>query len=277
MCWMRITFPLLTAALALFLALTPSALAWDTNVYTLNLSGRGVLKDAFDAGLRPIRRNETYQAYVEDKFIRFTLGGTQDVTLFVEQCRFRSFSSNQTFADVQAETPYLSLEEARAWMLPVCRKFGRSEKELDDFLTLVRNGHRSFGWIGDDGQPSFVLRTPPAPAESDRARLGIRFQSHRSDRLRPLRIVLMIEWERPYPRDYSSPPLRPPKGYETFSMEPVPYIPSWVRHREPVPSTVQQEYGMEGAKRLREQYARESGNPELATPSERPLQPPWIR
>jgi hypothetical protein len=237
----------------------PLPAQWETNVYPLKLSGRADLKAVFDSGLRPKRDNINFRCFVNDKIVRFDIGSDRVATIPAETCRFKIYSSNQALQSLDAETPPLTIEETRRWMIPICRSFGRTEKELNDFLGLVRNGDRGFGWLGREAQ-GFVAGTPRPEMESGLAGMSVRLQHHAGDRQHPIRIVVAIEWERPRREiDYPQTPLQPPKGYETFSMEPEPFVPSWIRRGEPAPDNVQREYGEAGVQRLREHYAEKMG------------------
>ena len=238
----------------------PLSAQWDTNVYPLTLTGLGNLKDVFDSGLRPKRENAAYRCIVVDKTIRFDLGGDYVATIPAEMCLFKIFSSDQVLQSIEAETPPLTLAETRTWMSPVGRGFGRTAKELDDFLELVRNGHRGFGWLGRDNIQGLVVTTPRPAPESGMAWMSVRLKHHAADPQRPIRIAVAIEWERPRREfDYPQTPLQSPKGYEDFSMEPEPFVPSWIRRGEPASPEVQRQYGDAGVRQLREQYAAKMG------------------
>jgi len=259
----------------------------DYKVHRIDLRGHGYLKDVFDAGLRPKHENglEATRCFAEDRIICFDLGTNRAVTIPAERCDIRVHSTNQSLSELSAESIPLALAETRAWMLPICRTFGRPATELDEFLDKVRKGHKRFGWIGteeddDDeegikkgkGITGFGAGTPRPPSESDLPSIGASLRYYGADTNRPIQIQVFVYWERPY-RTLGSPstPLQPPQGYESFSMQPDrEYTAEWIRKGFPPPANVLHDLGAGGVERLRKEYMQRKG---LTTPPV-PFAPP---
>jgi hypothetical protein len=244
----------------------------DTNVYHLDLSGPGRLKNVFDSGLRPKKESvqTTYRCGVEDKIINFDLANNHSATIPVENCYFRTIGSNHALIEIIAETIPLTVAEARAWMFPICLNFRRAPAELDAFLEKVRNGYQRFGWLADENE-GFGVGTPRPAPESGGAGMGVWLQYLAGDSNCPVRIFLRVEWERPRSASRDSPTaMLPPKGYEQFSMEPEetgpPYTATWIRKGHPAPGESQRKLGATGVQRLRDEYMAKKGLTNPPTP-----------
>jgi hypothetical protein len=267
------------ATIGLAKGLRPSVCAQtDTNVYHMVLAGRGVLKDVFDAGLRPRRpaNPEPIHCQIEDKIIDFDLGGGRSATIPAEACYLKVCGTRQVLREITAQSIPLALAETRAWMAPICRHFARPVEELDAFLQKVRNGHKRFGWLGgEDENEGFGVGTPRPAGQSGLACIAVSLQHYGADTNRPVRILVAVTWERTWQEMRESPGLlRLPEGYEQFSMEPLetgpPFTASWIRKGEPPPASVLRELGPMGVQRLRDDYVTRMG---LATPPV-PFHPP---
>lgn len=246
---------------ALWLAIICSVQAQvDTNVYRIDLSGHGYLKDVFDSGLRPKRETMMRQScLIRDRIIGFDLGSGRLAIIPAARCEFKVDSTNQALSEVQAETPPLNLEDAQIWMLPVCQAFGRTETDLNKFLDKVKEGYNRFGWLGDENE-GFGVGTPRPQRESGRASIGIRFKSS-FDKAKPVIISVAIYWERPrHELDFPSTPLQPPSGYEQFSMEPEEHVPDWLRKGEEPSRFVTALYTAKQIRKMRAEYAAKLGH-----------------
>ncbi|HEX4265421.1 MAG TPA: hypothetical protein VH597_13880 [Verrucomicrobiae bacterium] len=239
-----------------------SAAGDDTNVYTLKLTGTGTFKDIFDAGLRPERSGDGLNlCLVQDKTITFDLGNGNAITIPASLCMFRVLGDDSLY-DIEATSPPLSLDEARSWMLPICIKFGKTARDLDNFLDRVRDGYRGFGWLGDNNA-GFVMGMPAQPRNSGLGAMGARFQSmgRNANTKRPIQIAVDVRWERSIKEllPHTS-PLVPPKGYEQYSMDPQEHIPSWVRNGEEAPNFVKALHTPEEIQQIRDHYKNQGAD-----------------
>lgn len=217
---------LIVAGLALALAalcpascLAQAPASIDTNLYVINFTGKGTLKDVFDSGLRPKRWDSSLisECLVEDKLLRFVITNNYMVTLYADTCTFK-VNANGSLRSVWAESPYLTIEQARRWMLPVVQTFGKSPQALENYLKLVTAGDRNveMQMRASEGSSSFGVGTPSPAPESDLPFLGVELR-WRWNRELPTQIILRIEWERRL-ADMHSPDKPPsaPVGYEQF-------------------------------------------------------------
>jgi hypothetical protein len=261
---------LLCWVILMAVAAPPLIAQTDTNVYRLNLRGRGTLTDVFESGLRPkqLSSSDTYHCFVDFKLIQFDLGENITVTIPVELCDFKVFGTNQSLSEIRANTFPLTLDEARGWMSPICRTFGKSQAQLDAFLEKVGHGHRRFGWLGNEDEEGFGVGTPRPAPESGRAAIVAGLRSYGGNTNTPVEIAVSVYWEPPR-REFLGPlvPLQPPKGYEQFSMAPErPYTPEWIRQGLPAPPLVQRDLGSNGVQRLRDEYLAMKGLTNSPTP-----------
>jgi hypothetical protein len=225
----------------------------------IDLQGHGYLKDLFDAGLQPKRTDDGLsRCVVQEKMLTFDLGQNNSITIPAQSCFFHVLSDDSLY-EIQAASPPFSLEEARTWMAPICRTFGKPEQELDDFLAKVRNGYDHFGWLGDEN-PGFEVGMSRPARDSGLPGMGARLQSRVRDNIHPVQIVVDVRWERPARTliPHTS-PLTPPKGYEQLSMEPVPEEPEWLRKGEEPSSFVKSLYSTQEIERMREAYYAKHG------------------
>lgn len=199
----------------------------DTNLYVVNLTGKGTLKDFFDAGLRPKRYDSSLvtECLVEDKLIRFVITNSYAVTLYADVCTLK-VNANGALRSVWAESPYLTIDQARRWMLPMVKTFGKSAQELEDYLKLVSAGDRDteMQLRLKEGTSSYGVGTPSPMPQSDLPFMGVELRWRRNREL-PTQIIVRIEWARPFAemRSADVPPSAPP-GYEQFPIITEPYL-----------------------------------------------------
>src|SRR5581483_7528352 len=162
---------------------------------------------------------------------------------------------------IEANTVPLTLEEARRWMLPICRTFGTPDRELDNFLDRVGKGKiEQFGWLGAGETDGFVVGMPRQPQNSDLAAMGARLRSVSGDKVHPVEIVADVTWERATWKLAGRPPkLTPPKGYEQFSMEPVREVPEWILTGAEAHNFVKALKTPEQIQAMRDEYYRTQG------------------
>jgi len=185
--------------------------------------------------------------------LNFDLGHGNSVTIPAQLCFFNVLM-DESLSEINATSPPYSLEEARTWMLPICRTFGRPERELDEFLAKVRNGYKDFGWIGDDNE-GFGVGMERPPRNSGLPAIGARLQSRAGDVRHPVQIAVAVRWERPSRTLIShTSELVPPKGYEHVSMEPVPEDPEWLRKGQEPPNFVKALNTPQQIQQIRDSY-----------------------
>jgi len=233
----------------------------DTNVYRINLTGKGTLKDVFDAGLRPKRWDSSLanECFVEDKHIAFRVTDNHTATILASYCYFQVYADG-SLSSVKAESASLTSEDARKWMLPILAAFGKDTQELDAYLARMRSRSATADRSPILAQERSLSVGMPWPgAQSDKPSLGIAlFQKW--DAERPFQIKVEIGWARPYSSMRSAAgPLQPPPGYEGFRIDTVPYFAEWIRKGEAPPPDVERRFGKEGIQRLRDEYKASKG------------------
>lgn len=246
--------------------------------YRIDLSGHGYLKDLFDAGLEPKRSGDGLSmCVVQEKMLDFDLGRSNAITIPADICFFH-VTADDTLYEINATSPPMTLETARQWMLPICRRFGRTDRELDDFLAQVRNGYDHFGWAGDDDE-GFGAGMVRPPLNSGLPAVGARLQSRPGDKSHPVQIAVDARWEwKSWTLVSRNTPLMPPKGYEQLSMEPVPdEAPAWLRKGEEPDSFVKALYTPEEIKHMRDQYNARHGVLAVADSSTTLNIAPWLK
>ena len=204
-----------------------SATDTDTNVYILELAGKGTLADVYASGLRPRRWDSSGhdECFVEDKFLAFKLPQSGSVSIFAYHCDFKVFADGR-LRSVEAQSPNMTVETARQWMKPIVSTLGGSAEQLDSYLDLVSTGDwETEQKLRIEGSGSdFYVGTPWPGAESDLPALSVSMR-WRWDEQYPIVIHATVTWARPYSSmRYPSKPLEPPPGFEEFPIRTEPYV-----------------------------------------------------
>jgi len=191
----------------------------DTNVYALDLTGKGTLTEVYAAGLRPRRWDSSLadECFVEDKLLTFKIAEGKAVAIYASHCAFRVFPDGR-LNSVQALSPDLPIEAARQWMLPIVKILNSSTEQLDAYLEMVGTGDRQKEQalrIEGDGS-GFSVGTEWPGAESDLPALGVSLR-WRWDTNLPIAMSVTVTWARPYSvMRLPARPLEAPPGFEQF-------------------------------------------------------------
>lgn len=204
-----------------------SATDADTNVYILDLAGKGTLTDVYASGLRLRRWDSSMndESFVEDKYLTFKIPQGGSVTIFAAHCDFKIFADGR-LRSVEAQSPYMTIETARQWMKPIVNTLNGSPEQLESYLKLVSTGDREMEQkLRIEGSGSdFVVGTPWPGAESDLPALGVSMR-WRWDKQYPIVINATVTWARPYSAmRFPSKPLEAPPGFEQFPIHTEPYV-----------------------------------------------------
>jgi hypothetical protein len=229
--------------------------------FRLDLSGRGEFEDLFAAGLQPKRFDDQLGiCVVKHTQIKFDLGQTNAITIPADECYFKILSDYSLYT-IDANTVPLTLDEARQWMLPICRTFGTPDRKLDDFLARVAKGEITrFGWLGDREEDGFGVGMPRQPQNSALGAMGAMFRNVGRDKIHPVEIVVHVGWERPTWKLGEHPPkLAPPNGSEQLSKEPVKEVPEWIRTGVEAPNFVKVFNTPAQIQAMRDKYHRTPG------------------
>jgi len=191
----------------------------DTNVYVLDLTGKGTLTEVYAAGLRPRRWDSSLadECFVEDKYLTFKIAEGKAVAIYASYCAFRVFPDGR-LNSAQALRPDLPIEAAREWMLPIVKILNSSTEQLDAYLEMVGTGDRQKEQALriEGGGSGFSLGTEWPGAESDLPALGVSLR-WRWDTNLPIAMAVTVTWARPYSvMRLPARPLAAPPGFEQF-------------------------------------------------------------
>ena len=193
----------------------------------LVFSQAGTLKDVFDSGLRPYRHPGLENSVLEVKHLNLTIqfgSGKRLPKLAVEWMNIKVFTDGE-LATVEAATPKLTLEKARAEMikwLPYGVN-GRTEKDLDEYLKVVETDYLDFDdpYRGVSHGCSIQWREPGWKEKGGGPQVVAWFRKTASA-THPLRVYFKATWSSNRPqRDrgtYRPDPIPPPPGYEHVDM-----------------------------------------------------------
>jgi len=199
----------------------------DTNLYTLDLTGKGTLTDVYKSGLRPRRWDNSSldRCFVEDRYLAFSLPQTAPVNVFAAHCEFRVLADGR-LESVVAQSPDLTIDAARQWMRPIVTALNGSQEKLDRYLDLVSTGDRQTEQKMrlEGGGSDFSLNTGWPGSESDRPALSASLR-WRWDKEHPIAFAVMVSWARPYSAlRFPTKPIEAPPGFEQFPLRTDPFL-----------------------------------------------------
>lgn len=214
-------------------------------VYILDFSRGASLKTLFEAGIRPTRRSTSRvedKCEIRDTTLVFVFGNGRRIQIVAEQAEF-SIQADDSIGEIVAESKNLQMPDIYPEAVRLFASIGTPPPGLQEACLKAR-ATRTFDplrhlGIGTPGEREPEVRAyfqagdfvPDAPQEQH------------------ARLVVALYWESNMVRKkLRKEPIKPPAGYEQFSMEPV-LSPSEVRRRRdmaaiaaaqtvtPVPST----------------------------------------
>ena len=182
------------------------AFASSSMAATVDLRTDETLKPFFDAGLRPTKvRGIVNQCEIGPTPMSFILSDGKSVS-FADSTATITIDRHDRISLVQAFTRYLTLQEARQASEVIHKEF---QKPFEPCLAYLEKVKENYIWPG--AEYSITSDTKP--------QMTIGFQGGISKE-RPLRMIFSLVWPREWKGiDDRREPIRPPRGYETVSME----------------------------------------------------------
>ncbi len=175
---------------------------------TVDLRSDETLKPFFDAGLRPVRvRGSVGQCEIGPTPVTFLLSGGKSVSFEVQRALI-TVDRHDRISGIQAVTRYLTLEEARKQSKIIHENI---QKPFEPCLEYLKKVEANYIWPGSE----YGIASDTKP------KISIGFQGGESKE-RPLRMMFSIVWPREWKGvDRRREPIKPPRGYESVSMEPL--------------------------------------------------------
>lgn len=192
----------------------------------LDLSGQGSLREVFEAGLHP--RNvpglERRKCEIGRESITFVLPNGVRIPVDAKTTSF-TVNRDDLLVELQAQTDYLTEDEAREMMLPILRALGEDADALESHLAAAANddllAHQGFGMMG---------------YQTDAIRCSFGIGGGVSKLGKPFRFIFTTQWNRPNSRiDHREKAIEPPVGFKHLSMDPIPHGPADPEPTKPPP------------------------------------------